>query len=97
MGPPVVARAERPGSVFTWATRPGRPDGAVGSHEVLTLKAAAKREEWRKVLTEKDPGDPGYVAPGDHEAALEAIGGAAGMQPDYLGSDWLDDWDPEHP
>lgn len=53
----------------------------------------AMREDWRKQL--KAPGSGPVVTPGDHEAALAALEGAAGMQADMLGGDWLDHWDAE--
>lgn len=81
-------------------------DGPLPSHTLpggmkLTVlspsleRVDAMREEWQKQLAEKQPGAPGYIAPGDTETALLALSDTKGMQPDALGKEWLDDWDPD--
>jgi hypothetical protein len=51
------------------------------------------RDEWQRQLTDKRPGERGYVEPGDTEGALLALAGTSGMQPDALGKSWLAEWD----
>lgn len=54
----------------------------------------AMRKKWEDTL--QPPGKPPVMDPGDHLAALAALAGEAGMQPeDALGSDWLAAWDPD--
>jgi len=54
----------------------------------------AMREKWEVQLRDKPPGHPDHIEPGDWKKALEVLDTKPALQPDALGDDWLDSWDP---